>query len=144
LRCPKCNTLTPVPDLIPAEEVPVVEATVSRPKPKPKPVLAEAPDDDEEDERPRKKKRPATPTMTTTTTARARSAETGAVEVAAHSLRCSSSAGYCFWPGPGSRSTSSPGRDLRSPKRRRCRQGGSSSVTPTTGSRRTFRASRWW
>src|SRR6266545_5416443 len=52
IRCPKCGAVAPVPDLIPAEEVPVVEATVAPPKPKPKPVQAEA---DDEDEPPRKK-----------------------------------------------------------------------------------------
>lgn len=77
LRCPKCGSLATVPDLIPAEEVEVVdvvEAKVVPPPPKPKPVVAEEAeeteeeerprrrrrddDEDEEDERPRKKKRP--------------------------------------------------------------------------------------
>jgi hypothetical protein len=75
LRCPKCGALTTVPDFIPAQEVPVVEASVTRPAeppppppaPRPKPVRAEAVDeprsrksrrdDDEDDDRPRKKKR---------------------------------------------------------------------------------------
>src|SRR6266508_797753 len=69
IRCPKCGAVAPVPDLIPAEEVPVVEATVAPAKPKSKPVQAEAADDDlprkkaarrdedDEDEPPRKKKR---------------------------------------------------------------------------------------
>ncbi len=53
IRCPKCGTTAPVPALIPAEEVPVVNAAIVPPKPKPKPVVA----DDDEDDRPRKKKR---------------------------------------------------------------------------------------
>jgi hypothetical protein len=83
VRCPKCGAAAPVPALIPAEEVPVVDATPLPPKPRPKPVLAEAADDErlrkkprddedadevprqkarhdedeEEEERPRKKKR---------------------------------------------------------------------------------------
>jgi hypothetical protein len=64
LRCPKCGSLAVVPDLIPAEEVPVVEATVVPPPPKPKPIMAEATDDrprksarrdDDDDDRPRKR-----------------------------------------------------------------------------------------
>ena len=42
IRCPKCGAAAPVPDLIPSEEVPVVDAVVVPPKPKPKPVQAEA------------------------------------------------------------------------------------------------------
>jgi hypothetical protein len=53
VRCPKCGATAPVPALLPAEEVPVVEGNLTPPKPKPKPVLAEA----EEDEAPRKKPR---------------------------------------------------------------------------------------
>lgn len=53
IRCPKCGAIATVPNIIPAEEVPVVEAKVAA-KPKPKPVQAEA---DDEDERPRKKSR---------------------------------------------------------------------------------------
>lgn len=55
VRCPKCGAAAPVPLYIPAEEVPVVEATVAPPKAKPKPVVADAGDDD--DDRPRKKSR---------------------------------------------------------------------------------------
>lgn len=79
LRCPKCGTLATVPNLLPAEEVQVVEAKVvpptappapaPPPAPVPKPVLAEAVeerrrkasrfhDDYEDEDRPRKKKRP--------------------------------------------------------------------------------------
>ncbi len=66
LRCPKCGTMTTVPNFIPAEEVPVVEAKIAPPPVKPKPIVAEeAPerkpprrdDDDYEEVRPRKKKR---------------------------------------------------------------------------------------
>ena len=66
IRCPKCGAAAPVPDLIPAEEVPVVEAKVTPPKPKPKLVQAEVDEDEpprkktarrDEDESPRKKKR---------------------------------------------------------------------------------------
>jgi hypothetical protein len=69
IRCPKCGAVAPVPNLIPAEEVPVVEAKVTPPKPKPKPVEAEAVeeerprkrvsrrDEDDDDKPPRKKKR---------------------------------------------------------------------------------------
>jgi hypothetical protein len=53
VRCPKCGAAAPVPALIPAEEVPVVEGNLTPPKPKPKPVVAEV----DEDERPRKKAR---------------------------------------------------------------------------------------
>ena len=55
VRCPKCGAAAPVPNLLPAEEMPVVEATVAPPKAKPKPVVADARDDD--DDRPRKKSR---------------------------------------------------------------------------------------
>lgn len=54
VRCPKCGAAAPVPLYIPAEEVPVIEATVAPPKAKPKPVVADAGDDDD---RPRKKAR---------------------------------------------------------------------------------------
>jgi hypothetical protein len=84
LRCPKCGTLATVPDLLPAEEVPVVEAAVVKPPPKstapkaapapppppkPKPIMAEDPTvdrsqretrragEDEDEDRPRKKKK---------------------------------------------------------------------------------------
>ena len=50
IRCPKCGATAPVPNFVPAEEVPVVDAKPLPPKPKPKPIVAE-----EEDERPRKK-----------------------------------------------------------------------------------------
>ncbi|MBN9118781.1 MAG: hypothetical protein J0I06_06420 [Planctomycetes bacterium] len=86
LRCPRCGTLATVPDLLPAEEVQVVEAVAVSPPPsppppppppaappKPKRIVAEEADEivrpsrksrrdeeDEEDEedRPRKKRRP--------------------------------------------------------------------------------------
>ena len=54
VRCPKCGAAAPVPNLLPAEEMPVVEATVVPPKARPKPVVADAGDDDD---RPRKKSR---------------------------------------------------------------------------------------
>jgi hypothetical protein len=67
IRCPKCGAAAPVPDFIPAEEVPVVEAAIVPPKPKPKPVQAEVDEDepprkkatrrDDDDEPPRKKKK---------------------------------------------------------------------------------------
>jgi hypothetical protein len=81
IRCPKCGGLATVPDLIPAEEVPVVEAKVvqpprtsspppppppPRPLPKPPIVAVDATEDrthketqppEDEDDRPRKKKR---------------------------------------------------------------------------------------
>lgn len=71
IRCPKCGAVAPVPALIAAEEVPVVEAKVSAPaKPRVKPVVADddeddpprkkaKPRDDEDDDRPRRKRRPA-------------------------------------------------------------------------------------
>jgi hypothetical protein len=69
VRCPKCGAAAPVPALIPAEEVPVVEAAVVSPAPKPKRVVADEDDEiarpskkaqrdeDDEDEPPRKKKK---------------------------------------------------------------------------------------
>ena len=51
IRCPKCGAITPVPAFIPVEEVPVVEAALTKPKPKPARV-----DEDDEQEPPRKKK----------------------------------------------------------------------------------------
>ncbi|QJW95255.1 hypothetical protein [Frigoriglobus tundricola] len=64
IRCPKCGAVATAPALIPAEEVPVVDAAVVSPAPKPKRVLADAdesdvrPRDDGDEERPRKKTRP--------------------------------------------------------------------------------------
>jgi hypothetical protein len=68
VRCPKCGAAATVPALIPAEEVPVVEANLTPPKPKPRPVVAESAeeerprkasrtDDDDADEEPRKRAR---------------------------------------------------------------------------------------
>jgi hypothetical protein len=71
VRCPKCGAAAPVPAFVPAEEVPVVDATPVPPKRKParaeddedeRPVKAKRRDDDDDDEeedRPRKKKRRA-------------------------------------------------------------------------------------
>jgi|GEM_PF-3124262 len=56
IRCPKCGTIAPVPALIPAEEMPIVEAAVVSQKPR-KPIQAEIDDEEEEVERPRKKKK---------------------------------------------------------------------------------------
>ena len=60
VRCPKpgCGTLVPVPDLLPVEEVPVVDAE-PLPPPKPSPVRAASVDDDEDDDddRPSKRRR---------------------------------------------------------------------------------------
>lgn len=44
IRCPKCGALTTVPAMLPAEEVPVVDAKVTAPPPKSKPKPKSAPD----------------------------------------------------------------------------------------------------
>lgn len=52
VKCPRpdCGTIVEVPELLPAEEVPVVDATLSRPNPR-------RHDDEDDEDRPRKKSR---------------------------------------------------------------------------------------
>ncbi|HEY1186521.1 MAG TPA: hypothetical protein VGE74_02640, partial [Gemmata sp.] len=54
LRCPKCKAVVPVPAFVPAEEVPVVEATIAA---VPRKAVRPASVNEEEDERPKKKPR---------------------------------------------------------------------------------------
>ena len=68
IRCPKCGTVTEVPTFVAAEEVPVVDAAIAKPRPKVVPAVVEEDeppppkrraerDEEDEDDRPRKKNR---------------------------------------------------------------------------------------
>lgn len=67
VRCPKCGAAAPVPALIPAEEVPVVDAALSTPKTQPKPEPKPEPKPQPKPQ-PKQASKPALDTTKTTTT----------------------------------------------------------------------------